>query len=73
MSESYATIEVLKEEGNKRLVKRIFERVGNKLPVVDYCIQEKIDLPQIPRGEERWGIEYCNKSKTLVERRFLGL
>lgn len=73
MSESYATIEVLKEEGNKRLVKRIFERIGNKLPIVDYCIQEKIDLPQIPRGGERWSIEYCNKSKILVERRFLGL
>lgn len=62
-------IEVLKENSNKRLIKRIFNQEGNKEPRIDYCIQYKIDVC----GDERWAIEYYNNSKTKVERRFLGI
>ena len=62
------TIEILSERGNKRLIKRIFSRTGNKLPEINYCIQERLDMK-----EERWSIKYYNKSRILVERKFLGL
>ena len=66
-------IEVIRENGNKRVVKRTiclkrFNRKGNFKQNVDYCLQEKIT-----EFEDRWRIIYFNKSKTLVERRFLGL
>lgn len=61
--------EVLKDNGDKRLVKRTFKRQGNKEPIVDYCVQTKFYL----YGEERWMTEYYNNSKSKVERRFLGL
>lgn len=35
-------IEVIKYNGNKRLIKRIFNQEGNKEPRIDYCIQSKI-------------------------------
>ena len=62
------TIEILSERDNKRLVKRIFNRPGNKLSEVDYCIQERLDMKK-----ERWSIKYYNRSRILVERKFLGL
>lgn len=62
-------IEVLKVNGNKRLIKRIFNYSGNKEPRIDYCIQSKFYV----YDEERWMTEYYNNSKTKVERRFLGL
>lgn len=66
-------IEVIRENGNKRVVKRTkclkrFNRKENFKQNVDYCLQEKIT-----GFEDRWRIIYFNKSKTLVERRFLGL
>ena len=62
-------IEVIKYNGNKRLIKRIFNQEGNKEPMIDYCIQSKIYV----QGDERWITEYYNNSKTKVERRFLGI
>ena len=77
-TESYFTnvdkYEVLKTNGDKRLVKRIYSlkrwnRKNNKKDVIDYCLQEKIQ-----RFEDvRWKIVYFNRSRKLVERRFLGL
>ena len=61
--------EVLKVNGNKRLIKRTFNYKGNREPKIDYCIQSKFYV----YGYERWIIEYYNKSKTKVERRFLSL
>lgn len=62
--------EVLKTNGDKRLVKRIrWNRRNTKKDIVDYCIQSKIYV----HDNERWIIEYYNKSKTKVERRFLRL
>lgn len=62
-------IEVIKYNGNKRLIKRIFNQEGNKEPRIDYCIQSKIYVCD----NERWMTEYYNNSKTKVERRFLGI
>lgn len=62
-------IEVIKHNGNKRLIKRIFNQEGNKEPRIDYCIQSKIYVC----GNERWMTEYYNNSKTKVKRRFLGI
>ena len=62
-------IEIIKDSGNKRLIKRIFTQEGNKEPRIDYCIQSKIYVS----GYERWANEYYNNSKTKVERRFLGI
>ena len=61
--------EVLKVNGNKRLIKRTFNYQGNKEPRTDYCIQSKFYV----YNEERWMTEYYNNSKIKVERRFLGL
>ena len=74
-TESYFTniaeYEVLKTNGDKRLVKRIrhWNRKNNKKDVIDYCLQEKIQGFE----DERWKIVYFNRSKSLVERRFLEL
>ena len=62
-------IEVLRVDGNKRLIKRTFNYQGNKEPRTDYCVQSKFYVCD----EERWITEYYNKSKIKVERRFLGL
>lgn len=62
-------IEILRVNGDKRLVKRTFNRQGNKEPIVDYCVQSKFYV----YNEERWVIDYYNNSKTKVERRFLEL
>ena len=76
--ESYFTnmnkYEVLKTNGDKRLVKRIYSlkrwnRKNNKREIIDYCLQEKIQGFE----DERWKIVYFNRSRKLVERRFLGL
>ena len=73
--ESYFTnmkeYEVLKTNGDKRLVKRIrhWNRKNTKKEIIDYCLQEKIQGFE----DERWGIVYFNRSRKLVERRFLGL
>ena len=64
-----SNIEVIKYNGNKRLIKRIFNQEGNKEPRIDYCIQSKIYVCD----NERWMTEYYNNSKTKVERRFLGI
>ena len=66
--------EVLKTNGDKRLVKRSysltrFNRKNNKKTIIDYCLQEKIQGFK----DERWKIVYFNRSRKLVERRFLGL
>lgn len=66
--------EVLKTNGDKRLVKRNhsvirFNKKMNKKTIIDYCLQEKIQGFE----DDRWKIVYFNKSKKLVERRFLGL
>ena len=63
--------EVLKTNGDKRLVKRIrhWNRKNNKKAIIDYCLQEKIQGFE----DERWKIVYFNRSRKLVERRFLGL
>lgn len=64
-------IEVLKTNGDKRLVKRIrhWNRKNNKKDIIDYCLQEKIQGFE----DERWKILYFNRSRKIVERRFLGL
>ena len=67
-------IEVLKTNGDKRLVKRSYDltrwnRRNNKKTIIDYCLQEKIQGFE----DERWKIVYFNRSRKLVERRFLGL
>ena len=73
--ESYFTnmkeYEVLKTNGDKRLVKRIinWNRKNTKREIIDYCLQEKIQGFE----DERWRIVYFNRSRKLVERRFLGL
>ena len=73
--ESYFTnmkeYEVLKTNGDKRLVKRIrhCNRKNTKREIIDYCLQEKIQGFE----DERWRIVYFNRSRKLVERRFLGL
>ena len=63
--------EVLKTNGDKRLVKRIrhWNRKNTKREIIDYCLQEKIEGFE----DERWKIVYFNRSRKLVERRFLGL
>lgn len=61
--------EVLKVNGNKRLIKRTFNYQGNREPRIDYCIQSKIYV----HDNERWITEYYNNSKTKVGRRFLRL
>lgn len=61
-------IEVIRENGNKRVVKRTFNKKENFKQNVDYCLQEKIT-----EFEDRWRIVYFNKSRKLVERRFLEL
>ena len=63
--------EVLKTNGDKRLVKRIrhWNRKNTKREIIDYCLQEKIQGFE----NERWKILYFNRSRKLVERRFLGL
>ena len=74
-NESYFTnmkeYEVLKTNGDKRLVKRIrhWYRKNTKREIIDYCFQEKIQGFK----DERWKIVYFNRSKSLVERRFLEL
>ena len=74
-TESYFTnmkeYEVLKTNGDKRLVKRIryWNRKNTKKEIIDYCLQEKIQGFE----DERWRIVYFNRSRKLVERRFLGL
>ena len=71
-TESYFTnmkeYEVLKTNGDKRLVKRIrhWYRKNTKR---EYCLQERIQGFE----DERWKIVYFNRSRKLVERRFLGL
>ena len=73
--ESYFTnmkeYEVLKTNGDKRLVKRIrhWNRKNTKKEKFVYCLQEKIQGFE----DERWRIVYFNRSRKLVERRFLGL
>ena len=62
-------IEVLKVNGDKRLVKRIFKKKSGKIDNVDYCIQTKIN----GFNDDRWRIDYFNRSRTKTERRFLGL
>lgn len=64
-------IEVIKTNGDKRLVKRIrhWNRKNNKKDIIDYCLQEKIQGFE----DERWKILYFNRSRKIVERRFLGL
>ena len=67
-------IEVLKTNGDKRLVKRSYDltrwnRRNNKKTIIVYCLQEKIQGFE----DERWRIVYFNRSRKLVERRFLGL
>ena len=42
---------------------------NTKKEIVDYCLQEKIQ----GFDDERWRIVYFNRSRKLVERRFLGL
>ena len=61
--------EVLKINNDKRLVKRIFKKKSGKIGNVDYCIQTKIN----GFNDERWKIDYFNRSRTKTERRFLGL
>ena len=66
--------EVLKTNGDKRMVKRSYSltrwnRKNNKKTIIDYCLQEKIQGFE----DERWKIVYFNRSRKLVERRFLGL
>ena len=66
--------EILKTNGDKRLVKRShsvtrFNKKMNKKTIIDYCLQEKIQGFE----DERWRIVYFNRSRKLVERRFLGL
>ena len=66
--------EVLKTNGDKRLVKRSYSLKrwngkNNKKDIIDYCLQEKIQGFE----DERWRIVYFNRSRKLVERRFLGL
>ena len=63
--------EVIKTNGDKRLVKRIryWYRKNTKKEIIDYCFQEKIQGFE----DERWRIVYFNRSRKLVERRFLGL
>ena len=63
--------EVLKTNGDKRLVKRIrhWNRKNTRREIIDYCLQEKIQGFE----DERWKIVYFNRSKSLVERRFLEL
>lgn len=63
--------EVIKTNGDKRLVKRIryWYRKNTKKEIIDYCLQEKIQGFE----DERWKIVYFNRSRKLVERRFLGL
>ena len=74
-TESYFTnmkeYEVLKTNGDKRLVKRIrhWNRKNTRREIIDYCLQEKIQGFE----DERWKIVYFNRSKSLVERRFLEL
>ena len=74
-TESYFTnmkeYEVLKTNGDKRLVIRIrhWNRKNTKREIIDYCLQEKIQGFE----DERWIIVYFNRSRKLVERRFLGL
>ena len=73
--ESYFTnmkeYEVLKTNGDKRLVKRIrhWNRKNTKREIIDYCLQEKIQGFE----DERWRIVYFNRSRKHGERRFLGL
>ena len=73
--ESYFTnmkeYEVLKTNGDKRFVKRIrhWNRKNTKREIIYYCFQEKIQGFK----DERWKIVYFNRSRKLVERRFLGL
>jgi hypothetical protein len=67
-------IEVLKTNGDKRLVKRSYDltrwnRKNNKKTIIVYLLQEKIQGFE----DERWKIVYFNRSRKLVERRFLGL
>lgn len=68
------TYEVLKTNGDKRLVKRSYNlrrwnRKNNKKTIIVYLLQEKIQGFE----DERWKIVYFNRSRKLVERRFLGL
>ena len=67
-------IEVLKTNGDKRLVKKSYDltrwnRKNNKKTIIIYLLQEKIQGFE----DERWKIVYFNRSRKLVERRFLGL
>jgi hypothetical protein len=67
-------IEVLKTNGDKRLVKKSYDltrwnRKNNKKTIIVYLLQEKIQGFE----DERWRIVYFNRSRKLVERRFLGL
>lgn len=67
-------IEVLKTNGDKRLVKKSYDltrwnRKNNKKTIIVYLLQEKIQGFE----DERWKIVYFNRSRKLVERRFLGL
>jgi hypothetical protein len=64
-------IEIIRENNNKRLVKRtiLLDKKGKLKELVDYCLQEKIER----FTDDRWKIVYFNRSKKLVERRFLGL
>ena len=66
--------EVLKTNGDKRLVKRSYNltrwnKKNNKKTLIVYWLQEKIQGFE----DERWRIVYFNRSRKLVERRFLGL
>ena len=66
--------EVLKTNGDKRLVKRSYNlrrwnKRNNKKTLIVYWLQEKIQGFE----DERWRIVYFNRSRKLVERRFLGL
>jgi hypothetical protein len=64
-------IEVINTNGNKRFVKRIrhWNSKNTIKEIIDYCLQEKIQGFE----DERWKIVYFNRSRKLVERRFLGL
>ena len=67
-------IEVLKTIGDKRLVKKSYDltrwnRKNNKKTIIVYLLQEKIQGFE----DERWKILYFNRSRKIVERRFLGL
>lgn len=63
-------IEILAINGKKRFVKKIFTRGKNKKCEIVYYVQER---SQNDDKLEIWIDKYFNRSKKLVERRFLDL